>query len=71
MLKAPQTIYDRLRLLEQIDGIDVVTSASYRELAYEALTNPEVNVSLQQAIADRLHQANLQLGMQTVDGDSY
>jgi hypothetical protein len=66
---SPQMVYDNLRLLEQVD---VVTSASYRELAQEVLADPDVSFSWRQAIADRLNQANQLLEMLTVGvNDSY
>jgi hypothetical protein len=69
MQVSPQTAYDNLRLLEQVD---VAISALYRQLAQEVLANSEVSLSWRQAIADRLNQANHMLEMVTVDGnDSY
>lgn len=66
---SPQTAYDNLRLLEQVDA---ATSASYRQLAQEVLANSEVSLTWRQAIADRLNQANHLLEMLTVgDNDSY
>jgi CRP-like cAMP-binding protein len=41
-------------------------------LAQDILANPEISLAMKQAIADRLHRANNQLGMQpTTDEDSY
>jgi hypothetical protein len=66
---SPQTIYDSLGLLEQIDS---AYSAAYRELAQEVLADSGVSFGWRQAIADRLNQANRQLAQQTVDvNDSY
>jgi hypothetical protein len=66
---SPQLVYENLDLLEQVD---LVTSATYRQLAQEVLADRNVSLSLQQAIADRLNQANRQLSVQTTDGnDSY
>lgn len=69
MQVSPQTAYDNLRLLEQVD---VAISALYRQLAQDVLANSEVSLSWRQAIADRLNQANHMLEMVTVDdNDSY
>ena len=69
MQVSPQTAYDNLRLLEQVD---VAISALYRQLAQDVLANSEVSLSWRQAIADRLNQANHRLEMVTVDdNDSY
>lgn len=69
MQVSPQTAYDNLRLLEQVD---VAISALYRQLAQDVLANSEVSLSWRQAIADRLNQANHLLEMVTVDdNDSY
>ncbi len=66
---SPQTVYDNLKLLERVD---VATSALYRQLAQDALGDPEVSLAWRQAIADRLNQANYLLGKRTVvDNDSY
>ena len=69
MQVSPQTAYDNLRLLEQVD---VAISVLYRQLAQDVLANSEVSLSWRQAIADRLNQANHMLEMVTVDdNDSY
>jgi hypothetical protein len=66
---SPQTIYDSLGLLEQIDSS---SSAVYREMAQSILADAGVSFGWRQAIADRLNQANQQLAQQTVDvNDSY
>lgn len=66
---SPQTVYDNLKMLERVD---VATSAFYRQLAQDALGDPEVSLAWQQAIADRLNQANYRLGKVTViENDSY
>jgi hypothetical protein len=66
---SPQVAYENLKLLEQAD---VTNSAIYRELAQEVLANPEVSLNLQEAIADRLHQANHLLTTKSMsDDDSY
>lgn len=69
MKLSPQTVYDNLNLLEQVDR---VSSARYREMAQEVLADPEVSLQWREAIAERLNQANRQLGLQTAgDNDSY
>jgi hypothetical protein len=66
---SPQTVYDNLKMLERVD---IATSAFYRQLAQDALGDPEVSLAWQQAIADRLNQANYRLGKVTViENDSY
>jgi Fe2+ or Zn2+ uptake regulation protein len=69
LLISPKTVYHNLRLLEQVD---TVTSAFYRQMAQEALADPDLSLTWRQAIANRLNQANHRLEMQTVmDNDSY
>lgn len=69
MKPSPQTVYDNLNLLEQVDK---VSSAQYRQMAQDILADPEVSLQWREAIAERLNQANRQLGLQTTsDGDSY
>jgi uncharacterized membrane protein len=69
LLISPKTVYHNLRLL---DHVDIATSASYRQLAQEALADPEVDLIWRQAIANRLNRANHRLEMLTVgDNDSY
>lgn len=69
MKLSPQTVYDNLNLLEQVDKVD---SARYREMAQEILADHDVSLQWREAIAERLNQANRKLGMQTTgDNDSY
>ena len=69
LLISPKTVYHNLRLL---DNVDIATSASYRQLAQEALADTEVELVWRQAIANRLNRANHRLEMLTVgDNDSY
>ncbi|UBF24855.1 hypothetical protein K9N68_24830 [Kovacikia minuta CCNUW1] len=63
---SPQTVYDNLRLLE---NVDVVRSAFYRQQAQEILADSRVSLRWRQAIADRLIQANHLLEMRTVGKD--
>ncbi|WP_299411671.1 hypothetical protein [Acaryochloris sp. IP29b_bin.148] len=69
MKPSPKTVYDNLNLLEKVDK---VSSAHYRQMAQEVLADPEVSLQWREAIAERLNQANRQLGLQTAgDNDSY
>lgn len=66
---SPQTVYDNLVLLEQVDA---ARSAAYRESAQEVLADSAVSLRWREAIADRLNHANQRLALQTVIGnDSY
>lgn len=66
---SPRRVYSHLRKLDQTD---LMTSAQTRELAQDLLANPRISLVRKQAIAERLHRANNQLGMQaTADEDSY
>lgn len=69
MLMSPKVIYHNLKLLERVDA---ATGAAYRELAQEAITDPDISLNWRQAICDRLNRANVLLGIQATDGtDSY
>jgi hypothetical protein len=66
---SPQTAYENLSLLEQVD---ITHSAMYREVAQEVLADPEVSLNLREAIADKLHQANHVLTIKSItEEDSY
>jgi len=66
---SPQTVYENLN---QLDQVDLTTSAEYREMAQDVLADSEVNCDVREAIADRLNQANQQLTTLTVSKtDSY
>ena len=66
---SPETIYKNL---DQLDQVDMTTSAEYREMAQDVLADPQVNFDVREAIADRLNQANQQLATMTVSKtDSY
>ncbi|ELS33438.1 MULTISPECIES: hypothetical protein [Pseudanabaena] len=66
---SPETVYENLN---QLDQVDLTTSAVYREMAQDVLADPEVNFNVREAIADRLNQANQQLINTTVSKtDSY
>lgn len=63
---SPKTVYENLNDLEKVD---VVTSARYRRLAQAVLADPTVNETMRQNIAERLQQANHLLAINTVEGD--
>ncbi len=63
---SPKVVYENLSDLEKVD---VVTSARYRQLAQAVLADQTVNETLRQNIADRLEQANHLLALASVDGD--
>ncbi|NEP18433.1 MAG: hypothetical protein F6J97_16270 [Leptolyngbya sp. SIO4C1] len=62
----PQMVYDNLL---QIDLVDAVKSATYRQQAQEILADLNISLKWRQAIADRLNRANQLLGLLTVTGD--
>jgi hypothetical protein len=64
-----QTVYDNL---ENIDLVDAITSAAYRQSAQEVLADPEISLEWRKAISDRLNQVNHDLTVHArVDDDSY
>ncbi len=63
---SPKTVYENLNDLEKVD---VVTSARYRQLAQAILADPTINESLRLSIAERLERANHLLALKNVDGD--
>ncbi len=66
---SPQDVYENLN---QLDQVDLTTSAEIREMAQEVLADADVNCDVREAIADRLNQANQQLTNTTVSKtDSY
>ncbi|HEY9609489.1 hypothetical protein [Allocoleopsis sp.] len=66
---SPETVYDNLRLLEQVD---TASSAFYRQMAQDVIADQQVSLSWRQAIAERLNRANHLLERLTVDNnDSY
>lgn len=66
---SPETVYDNLKLLEQVD---TASSAFYRQMAQDVLSDPKISLTWRQAIADRLNRANHLLERLTVDNnDSY
>ena len=69
VLVSPETVYAHLN---QLDQVDLTTSAEYREMAQEVLADSGVACDVREAIADRLNQANQQLINTTVSKtDSY
>jgi Fe2+ or Zn2+ uptake regulation protein len=66
---SPQTVYENLN---QLDQVDLTTSAEYREMAQDVLADSDINKDVREAIADRLNEANQQLTNTTVSKtDSY
>jgi hypothetical protein len=66
---SPQIVYENLN---QLDQVDLTTSAEYREMAQDVLADSDINKDVREAIADRLNQANQQLTNTTVSKtDSY
>ncbi len=68
-MTTPKEVFDHLKDLERVD---TVQSASYREEAQAVLADDGVSLKWRQAIADRLNQANHDLALHTVGNeDSY
>jgi hypothetical protein len=68
-LVSPQTVYENLN---QLDQVDLTTSAEYREMAQDVLADSHIDCDVREAIAERLNQANQQLINNTVNKtDSY
>ncbi|MFZ4639808.1 MAG: hypothetical protein ACOYMP_05330 [Nodosilinea sp.] len=68
-MTTPKEVFDHLKQLERVD---TVQSASYREEAQAVLADDGVSLKWRQAIADRLNQANHDLALHTVGNeDSY
>lgn len=61
-----KTVYENLNDLEKVD---IVTSARYRQLAQDVLADTSVSETLRQNIAERLQQANHLLAIKSVEGD--
>jgi len=65
----PQDVLEHLKHLEQGN---TVQSALYREEAQEVLADDSISLPVRRAIADRLNQANHDLGLHTAGSeDSY
>jgi hypothetical protein len=68
-MTTPKEVFEHL---EQLEQVDIVQSASYREEAQEVLADSTVSLKWRRAIADRLNQANHDLALHTVGSeDSY
>ena len=68
-LVSPQPVFENLN---QLDQVDLTTSAEYREMAQDVLADSHIDCNLREAIAERLNQANQQLINNTVNKtDSY
>ncbi len=69
MLISLYTLYSYLEVMEEFD---LVTSAFYRQIAQEVLASPEIDLSIRQAIAERLNLANQILARKSLENeDSY
>jgi hypothetical protein len=65
----PQDVLEHLKQLEQVN---TVQSARYREEAQKVLADDSISLPVRRAIADRLNQANHDLGLHTAGSeDSY
>lgn len=61
-----QKLYDDLA---NIGTMNLTDSARCRELAQQVLANPKISLNWRDAIAERLHEANHILAINTVTGD--
>lgn len=61
-----------IKHLEMLESADTTTGAIYRQEAQDVLADPDVSLSVRQAIADRLNHENHLLELRTVvNDDSY
>ncbi|MGB3137800.1 MAG: hypothetical protein WBG38_13485 [Nodosilinea sp.] len=68
-MTTPQDVFEHLKQLEKVDAVQ---SAEYREEAQEVLADDTVSLKLRGEIADRLNQANHDLALHTATSeDSY
>ena len=65
-MTTPQEVLEHLK---QLEAVGTVQSAQYREEAQEVLADDTISLKWRRAIADRLNQANHDLGLHTVTGD--
>ena len=65
-MTTPQDVLEHLKQLEQVN---TVQSALYREEAQEVLADDSISLPVRRAIADRLNQANHDLALHTVSPD--
>lgn len=63
---SPKNVYHRLRWL---DEMDIISGAQCREMANQVIADPNIKLSLRQAIANRLNLADRLMEVQTVKGD--
>lgn len=68
-MTTPQDVFEHLKQLEKVDAVQ---SAEYREEAQEVLADDTVSLKLRGEIADRLNQANHDLALHAATSeDSY
>ncbi|MGF1566750.1 MAG: hypothetical protein ACFCVD_01510 [Nodosilinea sp.] len=68
-MTSPKVVFEHL---EQLEQVDTVKSATYREEALMLLADATISLKWRLAIADRLNQANHDLALHTVGSeDSY
>lgn len=65
-MTTPKEVFEHLKQLEEVD---TVQSALYREEAQEVLADDTISLKWRRAIADRLNQANHDLALHTVTTD--
>ncbi|MBE9113618.1 hypothetical protein IQ273_30040 [Nodosilinea sp. LEGE 07298] len=65
-MTTPQEVFEHLKQLEEVD---TVQSAQYREEAQQVLADDTISLKWRRAIADRLNQANHDLALHTVTTD--
>ncbi|WP_035986956.1 hypothetical protein [Leptolyngbya sp. KIOST-1] len=65
-MTTPKEVFEHLKQLEEVD---TVQSAKYREEAQEVLADDTISLKWRRAIADRLNRANHDLGLHTVTTD--
>ncbi|MDB9314596.1 hypothetical protein PN462_15905 [Spirulina sp. CS-785/01] len=63
---SPQTVYEHLSHLDEADSVH---GASYRQEAFEVLSDPKISLKWKTIICDRLLQANQLLALLTVEPD--
>ena len=66
---SPNTTDTICRDLQNIDEVDPVTGAVYRERAQDILATPSIALKTRKAIAEQLIQANQELALETVSSE--
>ena len=66
MTLSPQTVYENLSHLAEVD---MVVGASYRQQAFELLTDDAISPTWKERICDRLNRANQLQALSTVGPD--